>query len=356
MIYPAIVLSTENFLKNGTIRIRIAQYYMGNMLWDLSKEPDFIKLGVNEKSGSHNDFDAFVFSPIGGGKNYGVFFLPQENTRGLIAFMGNTTERGNTCFWLGSIFQPEFENGKLQTINFPSDKPDSNGASSDGFNEGATNLDTTDLNGALIIKLKSTDYNSQETDKEKVKTGLNWEKSNTENTIVINKNKIIIHHSSQYDDKQVEQTSEEILLDSNNIRLTIKKQLEDAKKNKTVEFILNKTNTDELGFTLYSENLEAKTKNAITSLDNTISLTAINQENSTNIDITSTDVTITSKKNTLLIDNKGITLNAPDTTVYLNAKEVRLGTEDSRVVTTTYSGFFELPNGMVIRSSDKIFG
>lgn len=357
MIYPAIVLSTENFLKNGTIRVRIAQYFFGQMIWDLSTNPDFIKLGVNEGSGTHNDFDAFVFSPIGGGENYGVFFLPQENTRGLVAFMGNTTERSSTCFWLGSIFQPEFNtNGSLRTINFPSDKPESNGANSNGFKDGTTNLNNTDLNGAMIIKLKSTDYNPQEADKEKVKTALNWEKSNTENTIVINKNRIIIHHSSQYNDKQQEVTSEEILLDSNNVRLTIKKQLEDANKNKTVELNLNKTDSDALGFTMYTENLEAKTKNAITSKNNTISLTAINQENNTNVDITSTDVTISSKKNTILVDNKGITLNAPETSVFLNAKEVRLGTEDSKIVTTNYTGFFELPNGMVIKSSDRIFG
>ena len=137
---------------------------------------------------------------------------------------------------------------------------------------------------------------------------------------------------------------------------TIKKQLEDTNKNKTVELNLNKTDSDALGFTLYTENLETKTKNAITSKNNTISLTAINQENNTNVDITSTDVTISSKKNTILVDNKGITLNAPETSVFLNAKEVRLGTEDSKIVTTNYTGFFELPNGMVIKSSDRIFG
>ncbi len=177
MIYPAIVLSTENFLKNGTIRVRIAQYFFGQMIWDLSTNSDFIKLGVNEGSGTHNDFDAFVFSPIGGGQNYGVFLLPQENTKGLVAFMGNTTERSSTCFWLGSLFQPEFNtSGTLQSINFPSDKPQSNGANSDGYVNGNTNLENPDLNGALIIKLKSTDYNPQETDKEKVKNALNWGK------------------------------------------------------------------------------------------------------------------------------------------------------------------------------------
>lgn len=356
MIYPAIVLSTENFLKNGTIRVRIAQYYFGQMLWDLSSNPDFIKLGINRNSGTHNDFDAYVFSPIGGGQNYGVFFLPQENTRGLVAFMGNTTERSNTCFWLGSIFQPEFQGTSLQSINFPSDKTTSNGANSDGFRSGSTNLENTDLNGAMIIKLKSTDYNPQETDKEKVKKALNWEKANAENTIVINKNKIVIHHSSQYDNNQKEITSEEILLDGKSIQLTIKKQNENANKNKTVQFTINKEDNDALGFSLKAENLETKTKNSIISKENNITLTAISQENSTNIEITSSNVSIASKKNTVLVDNKGITLNAPDTTVYLNAKEVRLGTENNRIVTTTFSGFFELPNGMVIKSSDRIFG
>jgi len=361
MIYPAIVLDNSMFLSRGTIRVRVSQYYFKEMVWNLSSSPDFIQEGINKDTGSHRDFEAFVFSPIGGGENYGAFFLPQVNSKGLVAFVGNTIERSNVCFWLGSLVSPTYNRTELETLNFPSDKPLANGATSNGFENKTTNLDNTDLNGALIIRLKSTHYDVNETDKTKTQDNLNWEKSNNENFILINKNKIIIHHSSEFDSSQHELTSEDITIDKNNISLKINKTLYsgdtiDASKDKNVYLNLNKDDSNKINFSLIAEDLETKSSNKITSADNSLTLQSTKNNDASIITIEPDNTTIVAKDNTILIDKKGITLNAEKSSVYVVAKDVHLGAEDSHIVTTTYSGYFELPNGMVIRSSDTIFG
>lgn len=369
MIYQAQVLDTSNFLKKGTIRVRIAQYYNKEMTWDLSGNPAVIKEGLEKDKDFHYDYEAFVFSPIGGGENYGLFFLPQVNTKGLVAFIGNPFYQGGTCFWLGSLFEPEIneKENKVTKINFPTDKISGNGASQDGYVNSSLNMekiidgtaerDATkeDLSGALVMRLKSTSYNKEETDINKQKNSLNWEVSNTENLIVVNKQKVLVHHSLEYNDKQEEKAFNEIKLDKDSAITTISK--EDADKNKkqaTISIYKNDQEQD-MGFKLSTTDEVSKITNNISSNKNGISISSINDKKETDVLIDGDQISVTSNKNTIIINKDGIILNAEKNIVTVVAKEVRLGSTDSYVVTTTYSGYYELPNGMIIKSSDTLF-
>jgi len=358
MIYQAQVLETSNFLKTGTIRVRVAQYYNKPMTWDLSGNPVVIKEGVEKSSDNkkeyHKDFEAYVFSPIGGGENYGLFFLPQVNTKGLVAFIGNPFYQGGTCFWLGSLFEPEMKDGNATKINFPSDKVNANGGGQDGFTNSTLNMDA-DLSGSLVMRLKSTSYNKEETDINKQKNALNWEMANTENLVVVNKQKVLVHHSLEYDDKQNEKAFNELKMDTNTVTATISKDIDDTKKKEATISIYKNDQEKNMGFSVSTNDEDTKISNEIVGDKNGMSITATNDKQITDINITGEQLTITSNKNTIIVDKNGIVLNAEKGSVVVVAKEVRLGTNDSYVVTTTYAGYYELPNGMIIKSSDKVF-
>jgi len=354
MIYPAIVLDNSMFLTRGTIRVRVAQYFFGEMQWDLSKSPDFIKLGVNEKNNTHNDFEAYVYSPFGGGEDYGLFSLPQVNTRGLVAFVGNTIERGNVCFWLGSIFQPEFKNNKLDKINFPTDK--TNGFSN-GFQDGKEAMDKTDLNGAVVLKTKETHYDKADSS-DAISKKTNWVISNATNTIVINKDKILIHHSLEYDKDGNETSSEELEMNKFKTSFILKKtDLKNSNKDKTISLTFNKDDSDKLSFNLKCDNKQDKTSNIINSEDNTLTISATKNTTTATTVIEPEDITLTAKGNSVKIDSAGVTLTAETSVVTVNAREVHLGPHAaSHVLTTTSEGFFPLSEGLTVEASSVIFG
>jgi len=188
MIYKAVVLDNSNFFKTGTVRVRIAGYFHRRFSWNLEEDfPASIEEGEND-DGTHEDFDAILFSPLGGGRNYGALFLPQINENGVVAFLGDNKKRP---VWMGSIFEPKYDdNYKVEYTNIPSDDPTKEGSDSDGSVGEQQNMDADSLEDALkkniVIRLKNTSRDD----------GVDWQEKPTTNIISIGEKEARLTHFS----------------------------------------------------------------------------------------------------------------------------------------------------------------
>ena len=352
MIYPALVIDNATFYTTGTIRVRIQNYFYGTMIWDLSQNTSAVTDGYNATTKTHQDFDAYVFSPIGGGKNYGIFYLPEPNTKGFVAFTGNAVERGNSCFWMGSVFEPTMSGKTLDSINIPSDQISANGANSDGFVNGSKNSDIYD--GALVIRLKSTAIKNLTAQTNPDADALNWEKNNTENLIVINKDKILIHHASTYDNSQKELTFQEINLspDTTTITLSSKNNSSDTAKTAKLQLL----NNGSFGFNLSMTDVNNKVSSSISSLDGIMIIDNTIDKNVSNISMNSSGIAISYNDASINLDTDA-TISTTSGNVYVVGKEIHIGQGNARVVTTSSgSGSYNFENGLILDASETIFG
>ena len=313
MIYKAQVISNSDFLTKGTIRVRISKYFFGAFK-DLSEHPELITEGLYYSVDSqgrtlkHQDTDVKVFSPIGGGNDYGMFFIPQVNTEGLVLMLGEAFETSNEFIWLGSMFEM-----KNNTIKMPSDKM----STVNGVENGISNLDV--INGALVIKLRSTDLVDQ-TNPEDSAENLNWETRPIENLIVINKNKVLINHSDGLGSNSV------IELDNDGAEITYVSDTALGKIgiNKDGSFFLQSNKFEEDKFT----SITSKTAD-------TIEMMTVNGDSTSTLTLAkdTTDIIVNngSANSSIGIGTNGITLKTSES-VYVDSDEVRLGPDGLRVV------------------------
>jgi hypothetical protein len=210
MIYDAIVLDNTTYLTTGTIKVRVFAFYLGPRfsydangkktplpgIADLSKDPSLIDEGKwkdtegNVGSGleqPHQDFDAWIFTAMGGGQNYGMFHLPQVNEKGIVSFLDGDIYKP---IWMGSYFEPlldltKYPKQEIQEINIPSDNAlDDSGS---GFVKDNKASATADPN-AIVIRTKHTSLKPQGSDYDPSK--LDWKQQPTENLIVISNDAI----------------------------------------------------------------------------------------------------------------------------------------------------------------------
>lgn len=188
MIFEALVIDTDTFYEDGTIKVRIPETYFKKMSWDLSENFEFIKDGKG-----NYDLNAYVYSPYGGGSNFGTVFIPQVNQRGLVVSMDNQLRK---LIWLGSFFQPtRGEDWVSEKVNFPTDDINKEGEEGYGSLNGEQNLLAENLEEAkeknFIARFKTTDKSSAES--------LDWEERPTSNIISIGDNAFFVKHFSKGD-------------------------------------------------------------------------------------------------------------------------------------------------------------
>lgn len=340
MVYSAQVLDNSSFLKTGKLRVRISKYYMDSMP-DLSKKPEKIKEGlyytngINGKELCHKDSDVRVFSLIGGGNDYGMFFIPQVNSKGYVLMIGDAFESSTDFMWLGSTFDINTQG----TINFPSDSMENE----NGVEYGTKNISV--LDGALVIKLRSTTL-ADCTHPEKSKDDLDWKKSPIENLIVINKEKILINHSI---------TSKKEIIGNSVITLD--------KDGSKIEFIDDESSgeigiTSEGEFFLGSSNLTDGTSVTINGSKKDIEMIVTDGNESTFIKQEADGVSINVDGTALGIDKESITLKST-AAVYVDSPNVRLGPEGLRVVLAPVNESITgctTADGQTLKFSDKVFG
>lgn len=335
MVYKAQVIDNSQFLTTGKIRVRIAKHYYGNLV-DLSDFPEKIREGLyyNENNElKHYDSDVFVFSPIGGGNDYGMFFMPQVNTEGIVLMLGDPADTSNEFLWLGSIFEM-----KDKTVKMPSDSMNNiNGLESGSFNNEI-------INGALVLKLRSTQLDNV-VYPEGSKDDLNWKKSPIENLIVINKNRILIEHCITDANKQIIGNSI-LSMDENGASITTVG--EDYNGN----ISLNANGS----FKLETSNTSDENMVSIIGNDEGIEMLSSNGSDTTLITQEPDAITLSSKGTAIGIKNDAITLKSK-TAVYLDAPSIRLGPDNLKVVLCPADvKTIPLSEGLVLSTSDVIYG
>ncbi len=193
MLYSALVLDNSNFYTKGVITVRIARYYNAPMTWDLSDDDGIMNefKEMNEKDEVEDYDNCLVSSPMGSGRNYGMFYLPQINSVGMVTFLDNSFSRP---LWMGGFFRPirtepdSKKQRKVEFVNIPNDDITAEGEDSDGSSGEIGGKQTTAEDSALIIRMKSTDSDNY-----------NWQEQDTENLIVIDKNNVKIIHFLEWD-------------------------------------------------------------------------------------------------------------------------------------------------------------
>lgn len=214
MIYEALVIDNADFAKKGTIRVRIKDYTVTPAsTGDLSEKPSYLinEVGgqqyvVNdtEKQFTYTDTDVKVSSPIGGGYDYGLFMLPQPNTWGLVASIGNNWElssRGNFV-WIGALYKANADGDYSENTKISINIPSNTIAANNGVDSGTINLDN--FSSTIVLKTKTTyiSNSAEDIDESKSKETLSFKKQPTENLIIIDKDKILMTHNIVNDNNE----------------------------------------------------------------------------------------------------------------------------------------------------------
>lgn len=188
MIYRALVVQNDTFLTEGFVWVRLDNTTNG-INYDLHKDPE--NLITNEIKSRRNGSDyadyyrggcskAYVCSPFGGGEGYGMFTIPQINSRVIVSNIDNDIYE---YVVLGSVFD-----NKAGKIDLPKDNSINNP------NVSENDRKITDINGSLVIAMKHTELADPLNAKDS-KDMLDWAKRPVENLLVLNRNGTIIQHN-----------------------------------------------------------------------------------------------------------------------------------------------------------------
>lgn len=234
MIYSAIVLSNTSYFTTGTIRVRVFSYYISPRFTaknepisidDLSTKPEMIDEGKwkdpetgETKEGPNypnQDFNAWVFSTMGGGKNYGLFHLPQVNERGIVAFLDGDIHKP---IWLGSYFEPvidptNYQNQIIKEINVPNDNPSAEGNVTSAFDKDQNTKGLSGDPNSIVLRTKHTELvpqgNTYKSDK------IDWSKRDSENLVVLGNDIARLRHFSDIENNTTINKYQEIIIARN---------------------------------------------------------------------------------------------------------------------------------------------
>ena len=252
MLYLGRVIDNKEFGTNGTIEVLIPQKYKyvgkeADLSKNLKDSLDEIKniLPKDKTNGSSKmTVSCHVTSPLGNAYNTGMFQLPQVNTIGLVADVGDIDAFANVNYiWIGGLYGTKMYGDKVilpndDTVSDDLDYEDKAAITETASQSEDSPRDTiTDSDfvksGELIIKTKASyvaDYNNPKEEE------LDFKKINPDNTIVMTKDKTVIRHNTY---NQEEKTSfGDLKID--NGKLEIKRVIKDGDNLKTQTITLDK--------------------------------------------------------------------------------------------------------------------
>lgn len=331
------VIDNSEFASTGKIRVRIEKFASSYLMQDLSKKPETILEGMKyieengEKTLTHEDTDVSIFTPIGGGFDYGIFYLPQVNSVGLVAELGEGIDTTNEYVWMGAIV----EKGKTG-INIPS-----TGLNTVQGIDSAGNINTSELNGGLVIKTKSTNLMDPLNPMDSKDT-MDWTKREVENLIVINKNNINIYHNTLDDNEIIDTTSLE--LNSSGVSMSFF----DTNNNRS-DFTLD----NECGFKIKAT--DDKSERSIESTSSETQILFKNGDKSSTIIQTESAIDVNSNGNHIALNRDSVVVEGND--IYVSAKgTLNLGTEGRRVLLSPDNADSIEIGNVTLTASKKIYG
>jgi len=349
-LYQAVVTDNSEFYKRGHIRVRVSHFYSGNIDWDLSVNYNEDKF----KEELSKDIKCLVYTPFGGGSGHGMFTLPQINSIGIVSFLDGNS---NKAIWLGSFINPKFDtDGTFLSANVPNDDIAEEGYDTDGINKDGKNIDVE--GGALIIRQKTTGGEKPD--------GLDWNKSRTENLIVLSEDKLKLTHASKWDEAD-DKNSAEI---NRYQEISIEKGTDEGSVTygQTIisvkSFIIGEDDDDKLeefGLEIIGKDVSLKTRssnkidNTIKLTDDSITLTSFNNDNDneTEISQTPTELLLKTKDSTINMYKDEVNIFGKNK-VTLSGEDIRVGgIAEGYVVTSDRPFSFRMEDGTILTSSHK---
>ena len=249
MIYECLVIDNQCFWKTGRIKVRISKG-VGQLefLKDMSINPqesleDFSGFKITDPDTDETDIietDSYaeLSTCMGGAFDAGVFYLPQPNTRGLVAEIpvAGSTPR---YVWMGALIQTDPVNGPLANqVLAPNDrflKENSEEEQNLMNSMDSPNLDVPEnANHTFIFKQKETSIardDSGEIDYEQSKETLDWKKAQTYNLAVVDKSRVFIIHEIYGEDGEQVGTAKISINNTDGVVVSFDKTGEDEEYN-----------------------------------------------------------------------------------------------------------------------------
>lgn len=231
MLYFARVVDNRNFGQSGTIEVFLPQknsenglerYYQKDLKNSVT-ELQYLIQGNDENTMSTKfTFSCLVMSPMANGNNTGMFSIPQINTVGIVMEIENKKEWSSYRYiWLGGLYGCKLygNNVMLPNDDTISDSFNYEDKALQSINDDSEedNISDKDIirKGEFIVKTKT----SRVTDFENlIEKQIDLEQIPSDNTFVMNKNKISLRHN-EYSDNDKKNNFSDITFDKNNITI-----------------------------------------------------------------------------------------------------------------------------------------
>jgi hypothetical protein len=231
MLYFARVVDNRNFGQSGTIEVFLPQknsenglerYYQKDLKNSVT-ELQYLIQGNDENTMSTKfTFSCLVMSPMANGNNTGMFSIPQINTVGIVMEIENKKEWSSYRYiWLGGLYGCKLygNNVMLPNDDTISDSFNYEDKALQSINDDSEedNISDKDIirKGEFIVKTKT----SRVTDFENlIEKQIDLEQIPSDNTFVMNKNKISLRHN-EYADNDKKNNFSDITFDKNNITI-----------------------------------------------------------------------------------------------------------------------------------------
>lgn len=389
-IYEARVIDNSTFASDGYIKVRIKEnvYNIKSLndevvdeMGDLS-ENDYIeeRLGENwiykeKKDGEdvvrYIDSNAYVYSPFGGGYDYGLFYLPQPNSYGIVSTIGNDNYKngGNANYiWMGTLYTTDSSRKK-----FNSNIPTPYNGNDVPIEDKKFKDDYSNMTEAIVLKTRSTLMDASNPNADR----LNWNLRPVENMIVISRDEINITHNMLGDNEKDDDGNEiegtgsvvgnsNLLINSSGIKLDydLQKKVDDNDE-KDERYTYFKI--DNYGNVKFKQDYpqDDATSLSIETTDDDLTMEVLNNNNYSDFHMTTTQVEMSGPNSKILLDTSStdepvITIDAGKGTVNVNAQTLALGATGGD---KQYGVVLGLPgttmtdsNGNSFTASDRIYG
>lgn len=342
-IYKGICTDNSEFFSKGKIKVRVEALYTNKLPNDLAN--NFSQQQFEKDLA--NDLYAYVYTPIGGGFNHGLFALPQVNSIGVVQFLDGNI---NKPIWMGYFFNPvRNSSGELQSLNVPSDK---NTEDSSVTSNGESNLQYDPP--PLILRTKHNAAPNGSAD------NMNWRKKETENLIVLSSEKLEIKHFVDWNYASDGTPTKSNMVQSVTFSDYDTYDNPDPMIEGKVE--VYEENTDNLlvnsSFTLnaneskleYVNNDEKIANSASVGFEKVeISSRSLSQNKSTSVEATPDNVLMKNKQNVIFVESNDITIRT-DGLIRLSGNSVILGpgAGDQYIVTSNNPAPSRLEDGSIL--------
>ena len=332
------VIDNSEFINTGKIRVRIEKFSTISSMRDLGDYPSCVLDGMKyvkyngETVLTNEDTDVSIMSPIGGGFDFGIFYLPQVNSLGYVEEIGDGVTSSFDYVWVGGCVDKDSKG-----INIPSSTLTTN----NGVEPTGT-VNVENINGSLIIKLKSTVLEDV-TDPVKSQKTMKWQERKTENLVILNKEGIDVYHNTLDDSNEIKKTTN-ISLNEEGISINY------FDTDYTGNVGLNNNGK----FTINSKKGEDEER-SITSTPEGTEILFKKGGKGTVVTQTESGIGLSSGDNNVLVNESQV--NIVGDTINVSAKgKVNLGTEGRRVLLCPADTSSIEVGNVTLTASDKIYG